>query len=96
MIVAVPRVLISAGRRRRVTKSPLTAPIAAPTARHAKTVIGKASLLPRAIPAPNQAQRKDRAERKVDPAHQHDERLGYRNQCQRSDLLAEKKQPRWK
>ena len=52
MMVAVASVLISAGRRRRVTKSPLTAPIAAPTARHAKTMIGNASLLPRAIPAP--------------------------------------------
>jgi hypothetical protein len=96
MMVAVARVLISAGRRRRVTKSPLTAPIAANCeARKNRDRQGLVAAA-RDPGAENQAQRKDRADRKVDPAHQHDERLAYRNQGQRSDLLAEKKQPRWK
>ena len=97
IMVAVASVLISAGKRRRVTKSPLTAPIAAPIARHTKIAIGNASLLPRAnTGAEHEAQREDCADRQVDQTHEHDERLADRDKGKRGDLLTEKKQAIWK
>ena len=92
-MVAVARVLIRAGKRRRVTKSPLTAPIAAPIARQTRMATGNAALLPRAIPAPSTrlSVRTAPTDRSIQ-THEHDKRLTDRNEGKRGDLLTEKKQ----
>ena len=80
-MVAVASVLISAGKtqarhQKPVDRSDRRADREAGENRDRQRLVAAA----RDSRAENKAQRQDRADGKVDPAHQHDERLAYRNQ----------------
>ena len=93
IMVAVASVLISAGKRRRVTNRPLAAPIAAADRETSEDRDRQRCIVAaRNASAEHKAQREHRANGQIDPAHEHDKRLTDRDESKRRDLLAEKQQ----